>query len=93
MRDYSKLTREQLEQRLNAAEDVVVMWSWCAARDTRGGREAATHELWLWWLGLGGTSERKDNPHLTDELITALAERRHETRRRTLERLGVDSGC
>ena len=86
-RDYSKLTREQLEQRLNAAEDVVVMWSWCVARDTEGDREAATHELWLYWLGLGGLPEPKHNRHLNDGLIEALAARRRATRESTLARL------
>ncbi|HMM95319.1 hypothetical protein [Phycicoccus sp.] len=74
-RDYSALTRAQLEARLNAAEDVVVLWSWSAARSETE-RERATFALWEHWLGIGGSSDPKANPHLTDGLIGELARRR-----------------
>lgn len=85
MRDYSHLTRPQLEARLNAAEDVVVLWSWSPAQ--RGQRPDACYELWQFWLGLGGSSDPEANPHLTDGLIETLAQRRQATRGAELDRL------
>jgi hypothetical protein len=84
-REYSALTREQLEERLDAAEDVVVLWSWQAVEWTEKGD--ATHELWNAWLKLGGSSKPEDNPHLTDELIAQLSARRTLTRAATMQRL------
>lgn len=88
MRDYSGLTREQLEARLDAAEDVVVMWAWCPSRSTETERDAAAHELWLRWQVLpGADASPAGNRHLSDELVRELAARRAATRAATLERL------
>lgn len=79
---YENLSREQIERRLAAAEDVVVLWSWSAALD--GERDKAAYMRWRDWLLAGGSSEAKDNPHLTDKVIARLAAERDEIHRRTI---------
>jgi hypothetical protein len=92
-RDYSSLTREQLEARLDVAEDVCVMYAWSPAT-TMGpaatDRDKAAHELWVRWEHAGGDSSREANAHLTDELVSELARQRDATRARTLARIRLD---
>lgn len=89
-RDYSALSREELERRLDAAEDVVVMFAWCASRSTESDRDAAAHELWVRWRELPGTSDSPEsNPHLTDDLIANLARKRGAKRSAVLARTGL----
>ena len=78
MRDYSRLTREEMWQRLDAAEDVCVLFGWSPVQ--HGERADATFEAWLRWGMLGGDSTRKGNPHLTDGVIAAMHARRKATR-------------
>lgn len=85
MRDYSGLTRGQLEARLDAAEDVAVLFAWCPVQHNQ--RSDAAFEAWRVWEAIGGDSSRKGNPHLTDEVIADLSARRQETRTRTIAAL------
>lgn len=75
MRDYSSLTREELEARLNAAEDVTVMYGWSPAKRSSAmtERERATFALWRRWDEMGGDSSPKGSPHLDDAGIAELA--------------------
>lgn len=86
-RDYSHLSRGDLERRLDVAEDALTMVGWTAAAgDTP--RDKALHELWARWTELPGVDTNPAaNPHLSDELVTRLAARRDETRAATLQRL------
>lgn len=84
-RDYSGLSRDVLEDRLDAAEDVCALLSWTPVDHSERGK--ALHELWLAWQAAGGDSDQRAHPHLTDQLIAGLAERRDRTRAATLERL------
>jgi hypothetical protein len=92
LRDYSGLTREQLEARLDAAEDVCVLFAWSPIGDSVP--EDAAFEAWMVWRGEhGGDDLRKGNPHLTDEVIQAMAGRRAAIRRATMIRLfATDDG-
>lgn len=86
-RDYSTLTRDELEARLALAEDVCAMFSWSPARyDTD--RDKAAYELWRAWAAVAPT-DRRDYPHLDDARIAELAARRDEIRAATLARLGL----
>lgn len=85
MRDYSHLDREDLEMRLDVAEDVCALLSWTAMQ-SKSDRDKALHELWRAWMDAGGDPSREGNPHLTDALISALAERRDQIRAATLAR-------
>jgi hypothetical protein len=86
MRDYSGLTRQQLEARLDAAEDVCVLFAWSPIGD--GVRNDAAFEAWaVWRKNHGGDDSRKGNPHLTDDVIQAMSDRREATRKATLARL------
>jgi hypothetical protein len=86
MRDYSGLTRQQLEARLDAAEDVVVLFAWSPIGD--GVRDDAAFEAWtVWRKNHGGDDSREGNPHLTDDAIREMSGLRKATRRATLARL------
>lgn len=84
IRDYSALSREQLERRLSAAEDVVMMFSWTGVDHSDRGK--AAHELWRRWLMIVPTDfvNPKNHPHLRDKAIKPLVAERDATRARTL---------
>jgi hypothetical protein len=84
---YAELTREQIEQRLRLAEDVCALYSWSPTHNETD-RDKATYELWLRWITVAST-DRRDYPHLNDDVIAELARRRDETRAATLRRMGV----
>lgn len=75
-----------LRERLAAAEDAVVMFSWCGMDHSPRGK--AGHELWLRWCHVSGfSSSPKEFPHLTDELIERLAAQRDATRKQVVAKL------
>jgi len=75
-----------LRERLAAAEDALVIESWCAVDHSDRGK--AAHELWLRWCHVSGfTSDPKEFPHLTDDLIGQLARQRDATRKATVDKL------
>lgn len=87
MRDYSALSREELEQRLDIAEDVCVMYGWSGS-DMRFERHRAAFEIWSLWLQLSGNDlSREANPHLSNDLISRLAARRTATADQMLARI------
>ncbi len=76
MRDYTALTREQVEARLNAAEDVCVMYGWSPSKrsSAMSERERATYALWRRWTNeFDGDSSPNHNRHLSDAVIADLA--------------------
>jgi hypothetical protein len=86
MRDYSGLTRQQLEARLDAAEDVCVLFAWSPVGDSV--RDDAAFEAWkVWRTDHGGDDSRKGNPRLTDNAIQVMSDRREATRKATLARM------
>lgn len=90
LRDYSALTREELERRLSLAEDVVMLFSWTGNRGTD--RDKAAHELWRIWLAEVGDAftNSANHPHLDDEALRPLVTRRDRIRERTLARIRGD---
>lgn len=86
MRDYSDLTREQLEARLDAAEDVCCMVGWTASDHSDRGK--ALHELWRTWLAQvpEDFTSPKAQPHLNNATVRRLAAQRDKTRQQTLAR-------
>jgi len=83
MSKYEALSRDELEVRLGAAEDLCVMWAWTPTQGSV--RDKAAHELWRTWSEISGNdSSPESNPHLTDELIAELAAKRDATRAATL---------
>jgi hypothetical protein len=84
---YTELTREQLEERLRLAEDVCALLSWSPVRHDTD-RDKALYELWRRWSHVAST-DRRDYPHLNDEVIAELARQRDETRAETLSRMGI----
>lgn len=86
---YDDLSREELETRLEAAEDVCLLYSWSPSQyDTDRGK--ATHEVWRVWRKLPGISvfERKSrNERWPESRIEQLARQRDKTRAETLRRL------
>lgn len=85
MRDYSSLTREELEQRLDAAEDVCVLFAWSPVQ--YNDRADAAFEMWKKWEDIGGDSTPKVNPHLTDAVITELSQHRQSIRAKVMDRV------
>jgi hypothetical protein len=88
----SKELQEQagLAERLQAAEDLCVMYAWSPSRHDSD-RDKAAHELWLRWMDVSGNRcTTEENPHLTDELIAGLAAKRDATRNATLQRIFTD---
>jgi hypothetical protein len=77
---------QALIDRLQHAERVCAMFGRCPAGDMNSNPEAATTELWLEWalhvgesIGSPAFPSLSDFPDLTDEAVTALAERRRAT--------------
>jgi hypothetical protein len=79
---------QRLTDRLKAAEDLCVMYSWSAAHaETK--REKAAHELWRRWHAIVGvgflTSEA--HPDLSDDVVDHLAAQRDAIRERALAKI------
>lgn len=90
MSDFTNLSREDLEQRLRAAEEVCVMVGWCGLGHSD--REEAATELWLRWARLVGQDYTGPDAH--PELAgseAVLAAQRRQARADTTARL-VDTG-
>jgi hypothetical protein len=76
---------EDIRARLEAAERVCAVFSWCGVRRV-GDRDKALIMLWRQWRNLPGTSDdRDDHPGLTDEALADLA--RQDDEIRELERM------
>jgi hypothetical protein len=91
MTNYGDLSRSEIEQRLQAAEDVCVAFGWCGTRDDTD-REQAAEELWHRWARLVGSDFTGPAAH--PELAAseqALAEERRTSHRQLLSDL-VDRG-
>ena len=87
-------TREQLIERLNAAEDVCLMFAWSPAQSGPNATdtENAAHELWSKWVQLPGTSaDPGDHPEWSKQDIAELARRREQIRAETIARLRLRS--
>lgn len=94
-RDYENMTHEDLVGRLQAAEDVCVLYGWSAATSPDAGdRELATLQLWTEWYDVAGpgATSKAASPHLTDGVIHDLAEQRRQTRREVLARIREAAG-
>lgn len=79
-----------VEERLKAAEDLCVMFAWCASRN-ESPTDKAAHELWVRWTEVSGNScSQAENPHLSESLITKLALKRDRTRRSVLAHFGLE---
>jgi hypothetical protein len=88
-RDYSALTREQVEARLNIAEDALTVFGWTASRSGEGADviDNAMSELWLTWHRLPGVDTSPAfNRHLSEERLRELAAQRLAVRAATLAR-------
>lgn len=69
---YADLTREQLEERLAAAEEVCLMFGWSALHEDTD-RDIAAYLLWSKWLDLAGDfADPRKHPHLSDEAIAPM---------------------
>jgi hypothetical protein len=85
---------EQLESRLQTAEDVCLMYGWSTGNPRYASdREKATYMLWTRWHRIAGVSSSPaDHPHLSEERIAELARERDRIREATLARIrGEDS--
>jgi hypothetical protein len=87
---YADLTREELVDRLERAEDVCVLFAWTGTSSAHGSdRELALTETWMrwaYWVGDDATRPAA-NPHLNDEEIRQLAQERRNIRAATLRRI------
>ncbi len=90
--EYDRLTREQLLERLVAAEKV------CTAYGIVGGgeeseRAKSLYMLWRAWHRLPSVEFRNTRwHHLTDDSIYELAAARDEIRQQTLLRIKIQAG-
>lgn len=83
------MSENALTRRLRLAEAVCLMYGWSPVHDATE-RDKATSELWRQWLGAvpKNFTDPANHPELSDEAITALANKRDATRRATLQRFG-----
>lgn len=74
---YVDLTREQLVERLAAAESVALVYGWCGVRDETE-REKALLQLWYRWHELCPSGWCGPDPHpgLGDRQLAELADER-----------------
>jgi hypothetical protein len=82
MSEYTDLTREQLETRLAAAEDVASLYG-ATASMARTDREKALYMLWRHWAHTFGDQVQR----ITDERVEQLARERDRIREETMARL------
>jgi hypothetical protein len=82
-RDYEDMPREQLIERLRAAEDACVYMGWTAVIGGSDRNDAAT-ELWHRWARLPSVDTSVDANAELAAAERALAETRRETRERVI---------
>jgi hypothetical protein len=80
----------KLRERLQAAEDVCLMYGWSAGR-FESDYDKATHEVWSHWADLVGGEflSPQSHPDLNDRRIAELAAERDRKRDAALRRMGV----
>lgn len=89
MSDFTGLSRDELEQRLRAAEDVCVMVGWTGTGGSERG--LAADELWHRWAGIMG--HEYTGPAAHPELAgaeAALARQRTARTQATVARMIAD---
>ena len=91
-RAVENVTLAELKQRLKAAEDLCVMYTWSPAH-TESPREKAAFELWMRWSELVGEDflKAEAHPDLDNRVVAQLAAKRDETRARALARIRSDA--
>ncbi len=90
--EYDDLTREQLVERLVAAEKVCTAYGITGDGDETD-RQKALYMLWRAWHRLPSVEFSKTRwHHLTDDSIYELAAARDEIRRQTLLRIKIQAG-
>ena len=85
---YASLSREELEERLEAAEALCILYSWTGVhRETD--REVAAFELWRQWYAIVGEEflRGKTHPDLGDRALRPLVTQGRQTRERTLRKI------
>lgn len=88
---FAHLTRDQLERRLRAAEDVCLLSGWGGTIEGTE-RSKATTQLWMRWAEIVGDSYL--SPKVHPELIaseSSLARQRDAIRERTLRKIRGES--
>lgn len=85
---YASLSREELEDRLEAAEALCILYSWTGVRRETD-REVAAFELWRKWFAIVGEEFLlgKAHPDLQDRALRPLVERGRRIRERTLRQI------
>jgi hypothetical protein len=75
---YKGISREELVERLSAAEDLCLMFGWSAAHDDTD-RDIAAYVLWSRWHSLAGKfTDPRNHPHLSDKAIAPMVRKRRE---------------
>jgi hypothetical protein len=78
------LSRDELIERLRAAEDVCLMYGWSATTYERTDRQIAAYELWRKWYALAADyAEPKNHPHLRDRALRPMIREHRERRAQT----------